>query len=371
MINFANVPRQLRELYTVFRKFGLRAYADNGVSPAGQLLEMMRLRLGPGKLEPEDYYRMRVYRRDLDFDAKGLFLSQRAVALSHKWTIVADDKLLAYRLLEHEGIKTPEIHAICEPLRTYRDRPALRSADEIVAYLHSGARYPFIAKPSTGIFSQDVRLVSGFDAASGCVQLAEEATLDASAFARGCIERKNGTIFQELLLPHPRIAAEISTRLCTMRLIVLLERDHCWLFRAYLKVASGGNVADNYWRPGNFIATLDMATGAIKQCATGLGPDFRVLDSHPVTGRPLAGFAVPFYAEAVELVLRAARIFPGIRMQAWDVAITPAGPIPLELNVEGSVFLPQAADQRGMGDQAVRNFLTRSRLQLGPVGPSP
>jgi hypothetical protein len=361
MISFSNVPRQLRELYAVFRSNCSRAYRDTGVSPSKQFIELLRLRLGPGQLEPGDYYRMRVYRRDLDFDAKSLFLSQRAIALSHKWTVVADDKLLAHMLLDHAGFSTPEIHAICDPLRTYRDRPALRSADEIVAYLGSAARYPFIAKPSTGIFSQDVRLVTGFDAASGCVQLAEEATLDASTFARGCIERKNGTIFQELLLPHPRIAAEISTRLCTMRLIVLLERDHCWLFRAYLKVASGGNVADNYWRPGNFIATLDMATGVIKQCATGLGPDFRVLDSHPVTGRALAGFTVPFYAEAVELVLHAARIFPGIRMQAWDVAITPAGPIPLELNVEGSVFLPQAADQRGMGDQAFRDFLARSR----------
>ncbi len=304
---------------------------------------------------------MRVYRRTLNFDAKRLFLSQRALGLSQRWTVVADEKILVYMLLEHEGIKTPEIHAICDPLRTYRDRPALRSADEIVAYLHSGARYPFIAKPSTGIFSQDVHLVSGFDATSGRVQLAEETPLDASEFARGCIDRKNGTIFQELLLPHPRIAAEISTRLCTMRLIVLLERDHCWLFRAYLKVAAGGNVADNYWRSGNFIATLDMATGVVKQCVTGLGPDFRALDSHPITGRPLTGFFVPFYAEAVELVLRAARIFPGLRMQAWDVAITPAGPIPLELNVEGSVFLPQAADQRGMGDQAFRDFLARSR----------
>jgi hypothetical protein len=326
-----------------------------------QLVELMRLRLGPGKLEPKDYYRMRVYRRDINLDAKRLFLSQRALGLSQRWTVVADEKILVYMLLEHDGLRTPEIHAICDRLRTYRDRPALRNADAIVEYLGNGARYPFIAKPSTGMFSRDVWLVEGFDAASNCVRLAEEASLDASEFARRCMDRKSGTIFQELLLPHPLIAAEISTRLCTLRLIALLEGDHIRLFRAYLKVAAGGNVADNYWRPGNFIATLDMATGMVKQCVTGLGPDFRALDSHPITGRSIAGFIVPFYGEAVELVLRAARIFPGIRMQAWDVAITPAGPIALELNVEGSVFLPQAADQRGMGDQSFREFLARSR----------
>lgn len=361
MIRLAKIPREFRELYTAFRTHGSRAYRDNGVGPSKQVIELMRLRLGPGKLEPEDYYQMRVYRRDLSFDAKSLFLSQRALHLSHRWNIVAHDKLVTYILLEHEGVRTPEIHAICDPLRTYRDRPTLRSADAIAEYLSDGARYPFIAKPTTGVFSYDVWLIEGFDAASNCVQLAEEAPLDALEFARRCIDRRDGTIFQEVLVPHPLIAAQISPRLCTLRLMVLLERDHSRLFRAFLKVAAGGNVADNYWRSGNFIARLDMATGMIQQCVTGLGPDFRVLESHPVTGRSLAGFRVPFYAEAVELVLRIARIFPGIRMQAWDIAVTPTGPIPLELNEDGSVFLPQTADQRGMGDRSFHDYLARAR----------
>jgi hypothetical protein len=361
MINFARVPRELRELYTAFRCYGARAYRDNGVNPARQLIEMMRLRLGPGKLEPEDYYRMRVYRRELSLDAKSQFLSQRALRLSRRWTVVAHDKLLAYSLLAHAGIRTPEIHAVCDPLRTFCSRPALRSAEAIVEYLQKGARYPFIAKPTTGIFSQDVSLVEGFDQTLNLVRLAEEAPVDALAFARRCIDRKDGTIFQELLVPHPMIAAEVSPRLCTLRQIVLLERDSVRLFGAFLKVAAGGNVADNYWRPGNFIARLDMATGVVQQCVAGLGPDFRVLESHPVTGRSLVGFPVPFYAEAVELVLRIARIFPGIRMQAWDIAVTSDGPTPLELNVEGSVFLPQTADQNGMGDRAFHDFLARSR----------
>ncbi len=289
------------------------------------------------------------------------FLSQRALHLSHTWNIVAHDKLVTYILLEHEGVITPEIHAICHPLRTYHDRPTLRDADAIAKYLSDGARYPFIAKPITGVFSYDVWLIEGFDAASNCVQLAGEPPLDAREFARRCIDRKDGTIFQEVLVPHPLIAAQISPRLCTLRLIVLLERDHSRLFRAFLKVAAGGNVADNYWRSGNFIAKLDMATGVVQQCVTGLGTDFRVLESHPVTGHSLAGFHVPFYAEAVELVLRIARIYSGMRMQAWDIAVTPTGPIPLELNEEGSVFLPQTADQRGMGNPYFHDYLARSR----------
>jgi hypothetical protein len=90
---------------------------------------------------------------------------------------------------------------------------------------------------------------------------------------------------------------------------------------------------------------------------TGLGPDFRLVDNHPTTGLPLRGFQVPCYHEAVELTLRASRAFIGLKMQAWDVAITPEGPVPLEVNEVGSVFLPQIADQRGLDDPEFRRFI--------------
>jgi hypothetical protein len=50
----------------------------------------------------------------------------------------------------------------------------------------------------------------------------------------------------------------------------------------------------------------------------------------------------------VELTRRIARAFVGLKMQAWDIAFTPEGPIPLEINFIGSLFLPQTADQRGI-----------------------
>src|SRR5262249_18771576 len=160
--------------------------------------------------------------------------------------------------------------------------------------------------PISGMLSQDVHLVEGRDADSGDVRCAGAPSVPALQFARDCLSREDGTFFQEVLAPHPEIAARISDRLCTIRLIGLLEAHGVRLFRPLWKIGAGGNIADNYWHPGNLLARLDLETGRIDRCVTGLGHDFRVVERHPVTGEELKGFPVPFYREAVDLVRRIA-----------------------------------------------------------------
>jgi hypothetical protein len=358
MVDLLKIPRSLGSLLTEFRQNSSRAHRDGGVPPARQVFDMVRLRLGPGRLTPQDYYRMRVYRRSFSFDEKRQFVSQGGVRIPLRWSVIANDKLLVYALLEYEGVRIPAIRAICHPLRSFRDRLVLRTVGEICDYLSHDARYPFISKPVTGIFSKGLVLVEKLEPDSGLLRLGEGDPVPAERFAENCL-RRDGTVFQEVLKPHPEIAAAISQRLCTLRLIVALERDHVRLYRAFWKIAAGCNVADNYWHSGNFIARLDP-NGRIEQCMTGLGPDFRIVERHPVSGRELKGFQVPFYREAVELAQRIARSFPGLKMQAWDIGITAEGPVALEVNDVGSVFLVQTVDQRGMYDRSFREFVART-----------
>ena len=360
MSKLGRVTEELFALQDAIRSTGMRARSDNGVSIPRQIVEMVRLRLGSGKLTAEDYYRMRVYRKDLDLAQKREFISQGAVHLLEGWVMIAHDKLIAQALLELEGVPTASIRAVCHPLRSYGSRPVLRTREAVLSYLDRDV-YPFVAKPVTGIFSQDVSVVESIDKAAGVLNLAESCTLPIRAFADQCVAQRGGTFFQEVLYPHPAIVEHVSPRLCTLRLIVLLEKDDVRLFRALWKIAAHGNVADNYWRPGNLIARLDLQTGCIEECVTGLGPDCRTVETSPATGLPLRGFTVPFYAEAVDVVRRAARAFVGIKMQAWDVAVTPDGPVALEVNEVGSVFLPQVADGRGMNDEEFRAYVARVR----------
>jgi hypothetical protein len=141
----------------------------------------------------------------------------------------------------------------------------------------------------------------------------------------------------------------------------MLEREKIRILFAAWKINLGENVADNYWREGNLLAELDETPGNIVCCMTGLGSRFRLVDRHPKTGERLIGFHGPCYREALDLVLHACKLFPGIPIQAWDVAITDRGPIPLEINVVGSLFIPQLIKQRGLLTHDFRELIRRLR----------
>jgi hypothetical protein len=58
-----------------------------------------------------------------------------------------------------------------------------------------------------------------------------------------------------------------------------------------------------------------------------------------------------------ELCLEAARHFPGLRLQAWDVAPTPKGPVILEISGAGDFSMTQRAEGRGVLDNEFLRFL--------------
>lgn len=62
----------------------------------------------------------------------------------------------------------------------------------------------------------------------------------------------------------------------------------------------------------------------------------------------LVGMTLPGWQRARQLCLRAASMFPGIRTQSWDIALTSAGAVILELNYGGDLNLHQLAHRRGI-----------------------
>jgi hypothetical protein len=73
----------------------------------------------------------------------------------------------------------------------------------------------------------------------------------------------------------------------------------------------------------------------------------REVAEHPDTGAALAGLALPDWQRAADLCRYAASMFPGIRTQSWDIALTDAGPVILEFNFGGDLNLHQLAHRRG------------------------
>ncbi|MGL1664087.1 sugar-transfer associated ATP-grasp domain-containing protein, partial [Vibrio parahaemolyticus] len=69
--------------------------------------------------------------------------------------------------------------------------------------------------------------------------------------------------------------------------------------------------------------------------------DQHVNEPHPDTGAAIVGTDIPDWPRLIDLVQAAALVFPGIRTQSWDVALTDQGPVLLEVNYGGDLNLGQ------------------------------
>src|SRR5262245_42060321 len=96
MFSPSSATAELGLLWRALTKQGSAARADGAGPIAQQLFEMMLLRIGAGKLRPDDYYKLRVYRKQISFQEKRSYMSNRAIphGLFGTWEIVASDKLL-------------------------------------------------------------------------------------------------------------------------------------------------------------------------------------------------------------------------------------------------------------------------------------
>lgn len=53
---------------------------------------------------------------------------------------------------------------------------------------------------------------------------------------------------------------------------------------------------------------------------------------HPDSHIPFAGYTIPYYEQAVDMVIRAHHLHKGLNGVGWDVAITENGPLMIEAN---------------------------------------
>lgn len=195
----------------------------------------------------------------------------------------------------------------------------------------------FVSKPVNGHFGLGVRTFR---------------REGANLFERGREEARKLGRLHRTLMSDPRFDAfllqervrncEQIERLCgtrtlqTVRVITLLEGGGVALLAAYSKIVAGDALVDNFrdGSTGNGTSLVDLDGGTLAPALVprddGLG--MLHLAAHPRTGETIDGFRLPFWVETVQLVRQAAAAFAPSRSLAWDVALTPHGPILVEAN---------------------------------------
>jgi hypothetical protein len=355
--------------------------ARTGKSVARQGAEIRRLRRGAGRLRPEDYYAYHVY-DDTRYPgrAKDDVVSWRfavLAGLNHPlWRGIADDKLLTYALLGSYGIPVPPVRAVYDPRgRRCGATPSVERGEQVAAFLRA-LDHPVFGKPVAGSLGIGASSIDRYDGDADELVLAHGRRIGIDAFLEAhVLPERFGYLFQDRVVPHPELVPITANAISTLRMVVLNGAERAVLYRAVWKLAIGDQITDNYrgGTSGNLKAWVDRNDGEVRAAFLGggartgrrrIGPDTlgRFVDRHPDTGREMVGIRIPDWERAVQLVLDAARHFPGLRYQSWDLALGDSGPTVLELNARG---LPQQVPGfPGMLDDDLRAFASREREQI-------
>jgi hypothetical protein len=145
---------------------------------------------------------------------------------------------------------------------------------------------------------------------------------------------KSGYLFQETITQHPALNKLNSSCLNTIRFDTFIDSNgEIDLISGYIRMSINGLCVDNISSGGCEVG-IDLNTGKLKKF--GYPPikscGVKVLTEHPITKTIFENSSIPFFPQAKELVLKAARYMPGLRLVGWDVAIGESGPVLIEGN---------------------------------------
>ncbi len=341
-----------------------------GKSILDQFAEIVRLRLGPGRLSASEYFEYQLYDDSrfsfADKQAYGSWqvmdmLADRLNDIS--WEACSEDKLVFHALLEGLGLPYPEVLALAwDRPRDLGRLPVYTPAESVIDYLRDGIEYPFFCKPVRSNLGRGAVSVKAYSAESDCFVLGDQTRVAADRFLANLHDPTGyGYLFQRHLQPHPLLAELCGPRASSVRVVMLVGDEDTRVFRMIWKIPVGDNMVDNFaeGRSGNLLAKIDNDSGRIERVVAGMGIDGREVTRHPDTGATLTGVELPDWSALLEISHRAAAAFATFRWQGWDIAVTPEGPKILEVNQVGGIHSMQYAWSEGVLNEEMRTFLKR------------
>lgn len=343
------------DLATLFRL----ASRQSGRTRLSIFLDYWRIRKEVGRLTLQDYFNYRLYEERYSNADRASFVSGRLhwritdCCSDTTWRSTTEDKWLSYEILNRNGIRTPVTLAVVDlGVRDFGEHMKICDAAGLAAFLSDVKSFPVFAKPNRDMASFGAFVITAFDGT-----IAELGDLG-SFTCQEVMDKVIGDkpyLFQELIENHADVK-KLTRFTPTVRTMNLVDRDRVMTPVTLLKLPVGDNIADNYWRKGNLLCKLDTETGEIERVIRGKGPEMEELEEHPVTGERLIGFTWPHWQELRALNEKCARLFAPVRYQSLDIAVTPDGPLVVEINSGGSFELPQLASATGFLSADVSRF---------------
>ncbi len=234
-----------------------------------------------------------------------------------------ENKLFFALFCENTSIKTPKLisYNLASTFFYNGTVTIVNSKDELIWFF----RKVFEESKITELFFRPSEAYGGF----GCFKLTADNFNDKLAHVYHNLF--NGLFLQtEVLKQHKAINSIQSNSINTVRLVTFVTLEGVTeIIIAYMRFGVGDSVVDNF-ASGGCLVRIDLESGILEDTGyTGPAEGENEVNMHPDSGFKFAGFKVPYFKEACQAVKDGAEIIPE-RLIAWDVAITPEGPVIIE-----------------------------------------
>ncbi|MEM8564460.1 MAG: sugar-transfer associated ATP-grasp domain-containing protein [Pseudomonadota bacterium] len=333
-----------------------------------QLSDIIRLKIHGNGVKVKEYLGQEMFSDDLYPGASiasfgGIHFKERVHACLNniRWEGMVTDKLIQYTLLKQYDIPHPPVLAAASSReRNCGDIPVFTDINALAEFLRGDkARYPMYCKPVKGYSARDINKLIGYEAETDSLVLHGGARVSLLGFLGDLKADEWGFLFQEAAKPANDTAPICGDAVSGCRIIMLLDNDSAYPFRATWKVPLADSIVDNYVSGslGNLMCDIDLGSGLVKRVICGTGSSLKINPLHPDTGYQLLGTTVPQWHEILQMLSRAALCFPGFRWQHWDIGISVAGPVVFELNSAGNVDIMQLSSGKGIDDPQLQEFL--------------
>ena len=161
------------------------------------------------------------------------------------------------------------------------------------------------------------------------VEILHKADFPDLASLRQRLRELNSGLIEDVIIQHPEVSRLYPHAVNTYRIVTIFAEGKANVVYAFIRMGNGGRAVDNI-NAGGMAAPIDLETGIIQYPA--FDKDSNYFDTHPATGCPIVGYALPYWQESIAMCLEAAAVVPQIGYAGWDIAVSKDGPQLIEGN---------------------------------------
>ena len=233
-----------------------------------------------------------------------------------EYKIIFDDKEICQEICDLKNIPIAKSHGMVDPNEDYRSK--------ISGILKKGLLKTIIIKPTRGHAGIGIKLGK---IVNNEIMIIEP---NGESNSLNSFELKDRSIVQEMIEQISEFSQVSSFSVNTIRTVTLLKRDgNVLMVGAHMRFSVKESFIDN-WSAGGLAVGINLLKGyLVKYAFDKFGNRY---EKHPLSGIYFENFKIPNWESVYSFALKIQSQFPYLKMLGLDIALTPKGPVILEIN---------------------------------------